>query len=320
MVVFKEDINFATVVGKVRALESELFSSGDWERLLSAKSLSDFLRLLIDTSYGKLVSPEDTFENFQVKLIQEFFLKLEELENLCPENYFLYYFRYKVDLGNIKRVLYGLLSDKSVSLYGGGILPIELLEEVEKSKDITTLKNLPYPWNIIKDVDLEPVFWTYYLEQAYFDGLIELSRIYGYELLYKLITTEIDMENFKMALRIKISNYPERYGDFFYSGGNIDIDLFRKLLGIPLKEWADNNLVEVLSLREYIDNPTGLEKIIDEKLTDLLSVSKYTAFGYEPVLNYLFRKEIENKNISFLFSGFSYGLSSHTLRGGIRGL
>jgi len=320
MVIFKEDVNFATAVGKVRALESELFSPGDWERLLSAKSISDFFRLLIDTPYGRIISPEDILENFQVKLIQEFFIEMEELDKLCPEDSFLSYFRYKVDLGNIKRVLYGLLSNKSISLYKGGILPIEFLEEVKKSKDINSLKTLPYPWSIIKDVDLEPIFWTYYLEQAYFNGLLELSKNYGYELLYKLITTEIDLENFKMALRIKISNYPERYEDFFYSGGNIDIELFKKLLGLPLKEWADNNLVEALAIREYINNPTGLEKIIDEKLIDLLSVSKYTAFGYEPVLSYLFRKEIENKNISFLFSGFSYGLSSHILRGGIRGL
>ncbi len=64
----------------------------------------------------------------------------------------------------------------------------------------------------------------------------------------------------------------------------------------------------------------GLEKVTDERLIEVLSISKYTAFGYEPVLNYLFRKEIENKNILFLFSGFLYGLPANTLRGGIRGL
>jgi vacuolar-type H+-ATPase subunit C/Vma6 len=320
MVLFKEDVNFATVVGKVRALESRLFSSGEWERLLSAKSFSDFLRILTDTPYGRFVSPGDTFEGFQTKLIGGFFSELEELDSLCPEDLFLYYFRYKVDLGNIKRILYGILSDKEVSLYQGGTLSVELLEEIKRKKDLTLLKSLPYPWDIIKDSDLEPVFWTYYLEQGYFNGLLELSRNYSYQLLYALITTEIDLENLKMALRIRISNYPDRYKDFFYLGGTIDVDFFKKILDTPLNDWSENNILEVLGLKEYINNPMGLEKTIDEKLMDLLSISRYTAFGYEPVLNYLFRKEIENKNILFLFSGFSYGLSSNTLRGGIRGL
>ncbi|MGB9681720.1 MAG: V0D/AC39 family V-type ATPase subunit [bacterium] len=320
MVSFKEDVNFATVVGKVRALESRLFSIGEWERLLSARSFSDFLRLLIDTPYGRFIVPGDPFESFQIKLIEGFFTELEALDSLCPEDLFLFYFRYKVDLGNIKRILYGLLSNKDVSLYQGGTLSIEFLEEVKRKKDINTLRGLPYPWDIIKDIDLEPVFWTYYLEQSYFNGLLELSKNYSYELLYNLLTREIDLENFKMALRIKISSYPERYRDFFYSGGSIEIDLFKKLLDAPLENWHESNLVELLGLREYINNPMGLEKVTDERLIEVLSISKYTAFGYEPVLNYLFRKEIENKNILFLFSGFLYGLPANTLRGGIRGL
>lgn len=319
-VIFKEDLNFATAVGKIRALSARLFTASDWERLLTAKNTSDLMRLLIETPYGRIISSDDNFDKLLSKLVNSFLSEMDEIEKICPENYFLYYFRYKIDLGNIKRVLYGILSKKDVVLYGGGLIPIEILERLIKAGDVELLKTLPYPWDVLKYVEEEPVLWTYFLEQAYFTGLIELANNYGYELLKLFITSQIDLENLKIALRIKTVNYPERYKEFFYKGGNIEVEQYIRLLDISFDEWKSSDLLEKLGLAEVLDNPILLEKVIDERLMELLSVSKYTAFGYEPIIDYLYRKEVEHRNLLFLFSALEAHLPTYILRGGIRGL
>ncbi|MCX7796802.1 MAG: V-type ATPase subunit [bacterium] len=319
-ITFKENLNFATAVGKIRALSARLFTPADWERLLTAKTTKDLMRLLIETPYGRIISDADNFDNIQHKLVYHLLSEMNELEKVLPEKEFLYYFRYKIDLGNIKRVLYGILSKKDVALYEGGLIPLEILERIKNSRDIELLKNLPYPWDILREIEEEPVFWTYYLEQAYFKGLIDLSRVNGYSLLESFLARQIDLENLKIALRIKTVNYPDRYKSFFYSGGTIEIRDYIRLLDMSLESWKDSELVERLDMKEYLDKPIILEKRIEESLIELLSISKYTAFGYEPVLDYFFRKEIEHKNILFIFSGLEYGLPIQTLRSGIRGL
>lgn len=319
-ITFKENLNFATVVGKIRALSARLFTPSDWERLLTAKTTSDLIRLISETPYGRIVSSDDNFDSLLSKLTHSFLLEMDEIEKICPENYFLFYFRYKIDLGNIKRVLYGILSKKQVHLYSGGLISLELFERFLNMGDIELLKTLPYPWDILREVEDEPVLWTYYLEQMYFEGLLELSETYNYNLLKFLIINQIDLENLKIALRIKTVNYPQGYKKFLYKGGSIDIEQYVKLLDVPFEEWKNSDLLETLGLLEYLDNPIALEKVIDEKLMDILSVSKYTAFGYEPILDYLFRKEIEHRNILFLFSALESHLPTYILRSGIRGL
>lgn len=319
-ITFKENLNFATVVGKIRALSARLFTPSDWERLLTAKTTSDLIRLISETPYGRIVSSDDNFDSLLSKLTHSFLLEMDEIEKICPENYFLFYFRYKIDLGNIKRVLYGILSKKQVHLYSGGLISLELFERFLNMGDIELLKTLPYPWDILREVEDEPVLWTYYLEQMYFEGLLELSETYNYNLLKFLIINQIDLENLKMAFRIKTVNYPQGYKKFLYKGGSIDIEQYVKLLDVPFEEWKNSDLLETLGLLEYLDNPIALEKVIDEKLMDILSVSKYTAFGYEPILDYLFRKEIEHRNILFLFSALESHLPTYILRSGIRGL
>lgn len=319
-VAFKENLNFATAVGKIRALSARLFTASDWERLLTAKTTRDLVRLLVETQYGRIIGDTDSFDDIQRKLVSYLLLEMDEIERIVPEREFLHYFRYKVDLGNIKRVLYGILSKKDVSLYNGGLIPLEVLERIKGSGDLELLKALPYPWDILKEIEEEPILWTYYLEQAYFKGLIELSRENSYSLLESLLITQIDLENLKIALRIKTVNYPEKYTSFFYSGGSVEIKEYIKLLDIPIENWKDSEVVESLRMSDYLDEPVTLEKKIDERLIELLDVSKYTAFGYEPILDYFFRKEIEHKNILFIFSGIEYGLPIQTLRSGIRGL
>lgn len=319
-VVFKEDLNFATAVGKIRALSARLFIASDWERLLTAKNTSDLLRLLIETPYGRLISNDDNFDKLLSKLVNNFISEMDEIEKICPESYFLYYFRYKIDLGNIKRVLHGILSKKDVILYNGGLIPLEILERLMRTGEIELIKMLPYPWDILKEIEEEPILWTYYLEQAYFTGLIELANTYKYELLKVFITSQIDLENLKIALRIKTANYPEKYKKFFYKGGNIECEQYVRLLDMPLAEWKSSDLLEELDLAEIIDNPIVLERAIDERLMEILGISKYTAFGYEPILDYLYRKEVEHRNLLFLFSGLESRLPIHILRSGIRGL
>ncbi|MGC8970858.1 MAG: V0D/AC39 family V-type ATPase subunit [bacterium] len=319
-VAFKENLNFATAVGKIRALSARLFTASDWERLLTAKTTRDLSRLLVETQYGRIIGDTDSFDDIQRKLVSYLLLEMDEIEKIVPEREFLYYFRYKVDLGNIKRVLYGILSKKDVSLYKGGLIPLEILESIKNSGDIELLKGLPYPWDILREIDEEPILWTYYLEQAYFRGLIELSRENRYSLLESLLITQIDLENLKIALRIKTVRYPEKYTSFFYRGGSIEIKEYIRLLDTPIESWKDNEMVESLRMSNYLDEPIVLEKKIDERLIELLDVSKYTAFGYEPILAYFFRKEVEHKNILFIFSGIDYKLPIQTLRSGIRGL
>lgn len=319
-IVFKENLNFATAVGKVRALSARLFTPADWERLLTAKTVRDLVRLLIETPYGRVIGDTDSFDDIQHKLVYHLLSEMNEIEKILPEREFLYYFRYKIDLGNIKRILYGILSEKDVALYGGGLIPLEILESIKNSKDLESLRNLPYPWDILREIKEEPVLWTYYMEQAYFKGLIELSRTSRYALLESLLTKQIDLENLKIALRIKTVNYPDRYRSFFYNGGTIEIKEYLRLLDAAFETWKDNEVVERLGMKEYLDNPIVLEKKIEEDLIELLSISKYTAFGYEPILDYFFRKEIEHKNILFIFSGLEYRLPIQILRSGIRGL
>ncbi|MGC8803719.1 MAG: V-type ATPase subunit, partial [Bacteroidales bacterium] len=90
---FKENLNFATAVGKIRALSARLFTASDWERLLTAKTTRDLSRLLVETQYGRIIGDTDSFDDIQCKLVSYLLLEMDEIEKIVPEREFLYYFR-----------------------------------------------------------------------------------------------------------------------------------------------------------------------------------------------------------------------------------
>ena len=103
-------------------------------------------------------------------------------------------------------------------------------------------------------------------------------------------------------------------------------DLFLDLLDEPLEFLADrlamSDYAAVVSegVREWQDKGsiTHFEKQADDLLTAYLQQGKLRPFGLEPLIGYLYAKEVEIKNIRMILVGKINGLPTELIRERLR--
>jgi V/A-type H+-transporting ATPase subunit C len=100
---FKDDTRYAYAVGRVRALETKLFTRADFSRLLEAADFPQALRLLAELGYP--VS-EETRE-YEPVLEAEQRAALILLDNLSEDDGLVEIFRRRYDYHNLKVLLKG---------------------------------------------------------------------------------------------------------------------------------------------------------------------------------------------------------------------
>ena len=326
------DTIYAYAVGRIRALETRLLDRSRFERMIDSSSVEEALKVLAESDYAHAVSELGDVHDFESILIEELKNTFNTIKNISPRPELIAIMVLRYDIHNLK-VLFKAryLGVKSDLLIPIGSLDIARLEFAVSEEDYRDLPGLlrRAAEKISEDflVNRDPQVIDLMLDQVLFEQLLAAARDEGSTFLEGMFVRQIDLINLKSLIRIKRMGLDrEFFKKALLSHGSIPVDRLSTSLDEPLE-----NLITALAMSDYADlvgegvrewlekgSASLLEKLSDDYITSYLKLAKWMPFGYEPLVGYLWAKEIEIKNIRLVLVGKINRLPAEAIRERIR--
>jgi V/A-type H+-transporting ATPase subunit C len=329
---FRENPEYAYAVARIRALETTLIDPGAINSLIgtpierfgsnfyeltgiehsSAGNVRQIMHslekrftttfllvksLLLDTEIARLISLKYDYELLKLILKGQQGLEIESPESFMDRSHYAY--------EELRAMLEG---GKVIDL---GALMYNVYTGVREEKQITG-----------REIDQR-------CDLAYYEELFKLVDSLQNDFILNFFIREIDAINIMGAARLKLlegtrAQIRERYIPF----GTIDLDYLEQLLDLSLEGFAQKIVFSPLArvlLRVDKSMPeeeqiAGLECLMDEDMLMFLRETIFVTFGVEPVLAYLWMKEVELKNLRTVLIAKHAGVSESEIKFHIRGL
>jgi len=349
--------DYAYAVGKIRALETQLLTKSDFERLLETSDATSALQELSDTPYGEHLTRIKDISEFELLLNEELkktYNLIKEL-SLHPEITDLFFL--EKDLHNLKVLLkskYAGISPDG-NLIDLGLFPLAGLKGMVEKNDYAGFTNSTIRETIvqaIKQFELthELQIIDFVLDAVIYEVFLNTARKYQNIFLQNYFQLQIDLINLKTLVRFIVTKKDKRYfKDGLIHGGNLTYEFFlrefpEKEGDVPHKVGLERykniityekdlnakerrtplleNYEQIISagIKSWLKERSFslLEKLIDDSLTEYLKKAKYITLGLEPLIAYLFAKEIETKNIRVIIVGKINNIPQEILRERLR--
>lgn len=304
----QKDPNFTFAVGKIRVLESRLLEPSTWFQLADSQTLEEMESILNTTQYGRRVS----VLNFDESLDKEEITTLYRLKNLVRDHRFLLPFFLRRDFHNLKLLAKSKFTKVETEWSKEGLIKEEIISKAIIENDILSLPKtyqdfLNEAWGVYEKTNQWQII-DFLLDKKLYGEIFRVAE--GLPFLSQFFKIETDLLNIKNLIRCKkeAANV-ELFVQLFVDGGLLGRGLF-----IEMYEETIEKLSEKLKFTPYyILSKEGIPYLKDtgrfykiEKgcysiLLDFLSHARYTAFGYEPLLRYLFLKINELRNLRTVF-------------------
>ncbi|MDO9508092.1 MAG: V-type ATPase subunit [Thermovirgaceae bacterium] len=326
-------IDYGYAVSRLRAMENRLLDPGAFQRLLDSEDLPSAIRVLSETSYGKWILEQQQENQFEPAIEAELQYVYSEAERFVPDPGLYQLCRLPYDIHNIKVLLKGLFNQKRGGvrrmdlLTALGNIPVDDLVMAIESEDYRLM-----PFGFHRTVPECVMLW----EQAH--DILQVERLLD-EKLFSLqllivgvmpfdgarlfVRHRIDAENIRNLARLKRMGYEAaQAAPFFHNGGFVSLDRIVSLINEPFEGWerllAFADVSKALSGgQEHADLDSllvDLERSIDDYLTGVLEKFRYSSFAPENVLYFLWKKEIEARNVRIILVGIGNGADKAVLR------
>ncbi len=311
---------FAYAVGLVRALETNLLSENEMERMLLAKSPEEALRILNETDFGRNLDPATKPEDFQ-KVLDKTFLEFKErLVKSVPDKRILNILWMEYDFHNIKTMLKAKLMGKSFEdiegilsklgkidvmhlkdyIFDGVNRDWDIYPQTEQyiKKRILTAKNLFLKIGNPQVIDL-------FLDQKLMKVIFGKAEDSKSEFLMDYVRKLIDLNNIRLFFRMQITGKDIQMFEYgFLWNGTIPWEKMRDAYSQGLKNFVENmkntpySKIVSEGMKKYEEENTliYLEKEIENYLIEYIKGAKLITFGPEPIIAYLLAK----KNNAFI--------------------
>jgi len=326
------DTIYAYAVGRTRALETRLVDRARFERMIEASSAHEALKVLAESDYAAAITELSDIYNFESMLASELKDIFYLIKSISPKPELIDILTLRYDIHNLK-VLFKAkyLNIKSELLIPVGSMDVDRLEHSvseESFRDFplnirTALETITDEFLLNKD----PQVIDLILDKVLFKQLMVVSREKKLSFLEGLITRQIDLVNLRTLIRVKrMGSGADFLKHSLLTEGSIALDRLLALINEPLE-----SMVSSLSMSEYAEvvaegvqewqekgTASRLEKLSDDHLTNYLKQAKWMAFGFEPLLGYLWGKEIEIKNIRLILVGKINRLPNEAIRERLR--
>jgi len=327
-----DDTIYAYAVGRIRALETRLLDRTRFERMIDSSSAEEALKVLSESDYAGAISDLADVYEFETILSAELKQTFDTVMKISPRPEFIAILALRYDAHNLK-VLFKdkYLGIKSDLLIPVGSLPLEKLEFAVKEDDY---RDLPEKFReaaekISEDflVNRDPQIIDLTLDRVLFEHLIQASRDIGSSFLEGLFIRQVDLINLKSLIRVKRMGLDREFlKKVFLPHGSIALDLLTANIDEPLE-----SIITSLAMSDYAElagegvrswqekgTASRLEKLSDDFITVYLKRGKWMPFGLEPLVGYLWAKEIEIKNIRLILVGKINKLPAEAIRERIR--
>ncbi len=326
------DTIYAYAVGRVRALETRLLERSRFERMIDAASVEEALKVLAESDYANAVSELADIHEFEEMLTAAMQECIELLLNISPKPEEIAIFSLRFDIHNLKVLLKAkFLGIKSDLLINAGTLA---LDDLQYAVSEEYYRDLPPSMRFAVEkihedflLNRNPQVIDLLLDAVLYEQLIAAAEKMGSSFLKQLFIKQIDLTNLKSLIRVKRMGFDRDFlKKVLLPHGSIAIDRLTVSLEEPyealINTLAMTEYAELAGegVREWLEKQTAsrLEKLADDYITAYLKRGKWTAFGVEPLVGYLWAKEIEIKNIRLVLVGKINKLPAEAIRERLR--
>ncbi len=316
---------YGFAVGKVRVLETRIFGSGTYERLVDAPTFAEQKRILSDTVYGRYLEGATGADDVEVGLeaaLDDFYRFLAEAN--LPEPV-VRFFRVRYDYANLKAVLKARALDVPLDdmLVNLGIVPAEAFSgPVERLPGYLADVAATLLDEDGRMADLDAIDAA--VEHAAFGDLVETARASKSKALKELARLMVDVANARAAIRARRKERPGvDLADGLFKGGALRVSAIEKAYALPFPEFVDA-IASMPALHgvdaELLADPSGLDVVLDNLISRFLRHARAVQFGPEPVIAYVMAREAEVTAVRTLLIGRLAGLDRDALRSRLREL
>jgi V/A-type H+-transporting ATPase subunit C len=322
---FKDDTRYAYAVGRVRALETKLFTRADFSRLLEAADFPQALRLLAELGYP--VS-EETRE-YEPVLEAEQRAALILLDNLSEDDGLVEIFRRRYDYHNLKVLLKGKHSGQELkqATMDLGLVSVDGLAEAVVGEEVgelpETLARAMAGAEVAFAESNAPQELDVAVDKEQYDFMSQVLRRLKNPFLQTWLIREVDLQNIKTFLRLRwLDENIKLLERNMLPGGSLGAGFFREIREEPLDVLAQafamtpygKAVAEGISQLKAKKSFAPLERICDDLLIKFLKRSREASFGAEPVIAYLLLKEFEIRAVRAVLVGKLNGLPKEKIK------
>lgn len=303
-------------VARLRAMSVNLVEDSVLQRILESEDLEGALKVLGETVYSAWLVDLKGSGDFDRVIEAELVSVYDEVQRFVPDVRLVQLFRLPYDFHNVKVLLKSL-----VLLREGGERRFDLLtplgnipsDDLIMAMESEDFRLLPFGlhtlvpaaltlWEQTRDIlEVEKI-----LDTGLFAAMKKLAVESGIGGALAWVRGKIDGENIRNLLRIKRMDMDvSAAAGFLHEGGFLSKERLLSLLSEPVESWpraiafadvgrAFSDVQDVTDLNSLL---VEMEKIIDDYVASILEKAKYNAFAPENILAFLWKKELEAKNI-----------------------
>ncbi len=304
-----DDMRYAYAVARVRGMETRLLDRQWIERLLS-ETPAGVLKALGDSAYQDALAgvtrPEDVEQGLERALAET----LETIARVSPEPALIDLFRLRWDFRNLKSLIKASvlkMADGDLGLAPAvGAVGLESLRKAVEERSFTMLPAVladaaRAALDAYRDTS-ELASIDRVCDAALWAHSLATARSKGGGFLTAYLRAEIDLANVKAFVRMKDAGRDATdLARALIAGGTLDIPFFRRLLGEPTDAFARalefgsySDLAPIF--REWSPEKSySLERACDNVLLRKVEPAKMVAYGIEPLIAFILRRQIEIK-------------------------
>lgn len=327
---------FNYAIGRVRALETKLLSSGDVERMLSARDADDAYRIFSDFDFGSSLGEAKKTVDFQ-KVVNSELAGTKKLLTLIVHSeiaWVLEILWIRYDFHNLKTALksriLGWDTEKTEEmLLDLGSIPAHLMLDFGKNGIKHKLITERFERAIQKaekayaeTQDLR--FLEYVLDRDLHDLKLALAKKARNTFLLEFVQKEIDLFNLVSYFRIKKVHNNLKFEDVGASGGTLDLEFFAQSEEKMLEKLARSDYKNIaLAYTIFCKNEgdfAAIEREGDDLLLSHMKKSKHTPFGPEPIFAYYWAKKNNARVVRAIMVSKLAGIPQDKIRKRLRRL
>lgn len=318
-----EDWRYAFATAKVRVLESMMLGRNAFLDMANAERFETAIELLSGSEYA--VPSGTAFSDIESMLLEKRSEARRLFTELMLDEDLVELLRAREDFANMRLAVRRVVTEKPIGLdySDDGSVPAEEFEEIFEQENYSRFPEylqhaveqavLGYYENKdIRQIDygIDRIQATYKLKRA-----IELGSVF----LQSLFRTQIDLNNIRTMLRLKLAERDDR--NLFNEGGFIETERF--IHGLDIGYEALPTLFYATPYHGVVEGGVGyltksksflhLEKDCEDHLMNFLRTTSSLASGPQPVIAYFMMKEAEIRTIRMVLTGKKNNLETKLL-------
>jgi V/A-type H+-transporting ATPase subunit C len=327
---YGDDVGYAYAVGRIRALETRLLTGERVNRMAEADSIDELLRLLGDTQYAECLSKLSSPWEYEVILEDELREVVKLVVELSRDQALTDIFRLRYDFHNLKVALkeeYGTQALDSAYIPLGTIPVERLMDAVRKEEGVADL--IPLLRRALEEVmdtfpeTQDPKCIDIIVDRAMFRTFMDITTRERSLFLHELLKGEIDLINILSLFRIRREEGERRFfQEALLDGGILSTEFMSTLFGenldaIPARLSHTPYALMVAEGLAHLQAQGSFlvfEKMREAFLLNYIKRADLIAFGIEPLIAYLYKKESEIRIIRTIFVGLLNNVLAETIK------